>query len=165
MKTFDRFLSVATIAAGAAILALMMIQISLDAFLRTAFATPLPATVEIVSHYYMVALSFLPVALVQRRGRNIEATFIYDAMPILAQRSAGVIARFLAIAVYALITWQSYQDAMAKTRVGAYVIAGSGQVPIWPCYWIMPVSFALLLLALVMPSTPASNEHHGETGA
>lgn len=164
MKTFDRILSAATIATGATILALMIVQISLDAFLRTAFSTPLPATVEIVSNYHMVALSFLPIALVQRRGRNIEATFVYDAMPWIAQGAARWVARGLAIVVYALLAWQTYLDAVAKTRIHAYVIAGAGQVPIWPCYWLMPIAFSLLVVALVMPA-PTEDASRIETGA
>lgn len=158
MKLYDQILSTAAIVAGITILALMIVQISLDAFLRTAFAAPLPATVEIVSNYYMVALSFLPIALVQRRGRNIEATFVYDAMPRIAQVVARTMTRVLAIAIYSLFTWQSYHDAVAKTRINAYVLAGSGEVPIWPCYWVIPISFALMVLALLVPS---SSDPHG----
>lgn len=152
MPVFDRLLSAVVITAGTVILALMILQISLDAFLRTLFSTPLPATVEIVSNYYMVALSFLPIALAERRGRQIEATFIYDALPRPLKVAARMLARGLGVVIYALLTWQTTLDALTKTRIHAYVIAGSHQVPIWPGYWLMPLSFGLLVIALLLPA-------------
>ncbi|MBD8892601.1 TRAP transporter small permease [Roseibium litorale] len=154
MRQIDKLLSSVTIGVGVTMIALMILQICLDAALRTTAGLPLPGTVEIVSNYYMVALSFLPAALVQRQGRNIEATFLYTFLPRVLKRMADIFARLLAIVVYGLITWQSFLDAMTKTRIKAYALAGTIEIPIWPCYWLVPLSFGLLVIALALPPAP-----------
>ncbi|WP_186391218.1 MULTISPECIES: TRAP transporter small permease [unclassified Pannonibacter] len=158
MRQIDKLLSSVTIGAGVTIITLMILQICLDAALRTTAGLPLPGTVEIVSNYYMVALSFLPAALVQRQGRNIEATFLYSSLPRVLKRAADLFARLLAIIIYGLITWQTFLDAMTKTRVKAYALAGTIEIPVWPCYWLVPLSFGLLVIALALPPTPQNAE-------
>lgn len=158
MRQIDKLLSSVTIGVGVTMIALMILQICLDAALRTTAGLPLPGTVEIVSNYYMVALSFLPAALVQRQGRNIEATFLYTLLPRSLKRVADIFARLLAIVIYGLITWQSFLDAMTKTRIKAYALAGTIEIPIWPCYWLVPLSFGLLVIALSLPSAPQDAE-------
>jgi TRAP-type C4-dicarboxylate transport system permease small subunit len=148
---FDRVISRVIVAVVSIVMGLMIVQISLDAFLRTAFGTPLPATVEIVSNYYMVALSFLPLALAQRQNRHIEASVVYDLLPTLAQGLSRILARLSGIVIYAFLAWQTFLDALEKTAVRAYALAGTTEIPIWPCYWLLPISFSLLVVALLLP--------------
>jgi TRAP-type C4-dicarboxylate transport system permease small subunit len=156
MSLFDRILKATITVACALIIGLMICQISLDAAFRTVFSAPLPATIEVVSNYYMVALSFLPIALVQRQGRNIEASFVYDGLPRPFQKLADGLTRLLSLGIYSVLAWQTGLDALTKTRINAYVVAGTTELPIWPCYWILPVSFGLLVIALAVPSSLSS---------
>lgn len=151
LSSFDRALSGVTVAICFLLITLMMLQISLDALLRNAFGRPFTGTVEIVSNYYMVGLSFLPIALAQRKGRQIEASFLFHVMPNWAQQASLLIGRLLGIALYGIMAWLSFLDAMAKTRIGAFAEAGTTSIPIWPCYWILPISFALMVVALALP--------------
>ncbi len=55
----------AAIAAAGALV--MMLHICAEVVSRNLFGAPIPATVEIVSQYYMVVPAFLPLALLERR--------------------------------------------------------------------------------------------------
>ncbi|MCH9675152.1 MAG: TRAP transporter small permease, partial [Gammaproteobacteria bacterium] len=67
MYKFGRFLKgttdVLTFVACVAVV-LMMLHITLDVFMRW-IGFPIPATVTIVPHYYMLPIIFLPLALVE----------------------------------------------------------------------------------------------------
>ena len=70
-KALARLLDIqATI--GIAAVGLMMFHITFDVFGKYLFNAPLPATLEIVSHYYMVVVVFLPLAMVEKRDAHIS---------------------------------------------------------------------------------------------
>ena len=147
----DRVLETSIFAIGMLLIALMIVQITVDVVMRSFFGGALPGTVEIVSNYYMVGLSFLPIVIAERQGRQIAASFLYSSMPAPAQAVARLVARLLSAVVFGLLTWRSYFEALAKTRVRAYAISGSDQIVIWPAYWILPLAFALLTIAVLLP--------------
>ena len=69
---------------GAALL-LMMLHIAADVALRYLFSAPLHGTVEIVSTYYMVAVVFLPLALIELRNGHIVVELVSQHFPARVQ--------------------------------------------------------------------------------
>ena len=49
----------------------MMVHITIDVIGRVVFNNPFDATIEVVSAYYMVAVSFLPLAYISRHEGQI----------------------------------------------------------------------------------------------
>lgn len=147
IKTFITHL---TFGIGAILLVLMVLQITLNAVLRALFDAPLDGSVEIVTNYYMVGFSFLPMALAHVEGRHIDASFVHDKMRPAFRMAADWLAQILSVVVVGLILYQSCLDAVKKTAVKAYAISGTSQIPIWICYWALPVCFGLLLLTLLI---------------
>lgn len=139
-----------TFGIGATLLVLMVLQITLNAALRALFDAPLDGSVEIVTNYYMVGFSFLPMALAHIEGRHIDASFLHTKMGPALGNAADWLSQILSVGIVGLIVYQSYIDAVKKTAVRAYVIAGNSEIPIWLCYWMLPVCFALLLLTLLL---------------
>ena len=157
-QRLDTIITQLTFVVGAILLSLMVVQITLNAFLRATMKMPLTGTIEIVSNYYMVGFSFLPMALAYIRGRHVEANFLHRHMPAIFQTIANWISRLLTLGIIGLIMMQSVRDALEKTAVRAYAIAGTSEIPIWICYWILPFSFALLLLVVLVFPQPRDNE-------
>jgi TRAP-type C4-dicarboxylate transport system permease small subunit len=144
--------SVARISAfvGAAVLIAMMLQITVDVFMRNIVGAGFPATPDIVSRYYMVAVSFLPLAMTQIADRHIEATIFTDKLRGGARAAVLGLGILIGIAVFALLAYGTGAEAMKQTVRRAYVEAGTMHFPTWPSYWILPVSAALMLVVLML---------------
>jgi Tripartite ATP-independent periplasmic transporters, DctQ component. len=78
MKFIEHAIERLTIIFGSAVLVMMVLQIVVDVSMRTFADKGLTATSELVSHYYMVMVSFLPVAYSELRRRHVEATIFTD---------------------------------------------------------------------------------------
>ncbi|GEO80228.1 TRAP transporter small permease [Pararhodospirillum oryzae] len=132
------------------VLLAMMGQIVVDVVLRGTWGAGFPATAELVSRYYMVAISFLPLALTEIKRRHIEATIFTDRLQGRARQTITFLGFAVALVVFALMAWGSVGEAMRQTARRAYVEVGTGVFPTWPSYWIVSVSFGLMGLVVVL---------------
>ena len=150
IKSVEQWISKVTLLLGSVVLMLMMGQIVVDVFMRSVFSAGFPATAELVAKYYMVAVSFVPVAYAEVKRRHVEATIFTD---LLAKRKKQLVvcAGFLlSIFVYSLLLWGTFFDALEQTEKGAYVESGIDIFYTWPSYWILPVSFGVMLLLCIL---------------
>ncbi|HEV7346575.1 MAG TPA: TRAP transporter small permease [Devosia sp.] len=142
---------------GAVGVVAMLIHITAYVLSRNLLATPIPATVEIVSHYYMIAIAFLPVAWAERRGEMISVEIF---SPLLVGRIGRINAIFVALVTcgaYLALTYTTWIVAMREFTARSYVISLSVAIPVWPSYFVLPVSFALAaLIALYRGFVPAA---------
>ncbi|PHP65912.1 C4-dicarboxylate ABC transporter [Zhengella mangrovi] len=163
MRGFETFVSRVTVAFGGLILCLMVVQIMLDVFMRQFAGAGFPATAELVAKYYMVAVSFLPIAFTEIKRRHVEATIFADALPARARPVLLFGGFALSLVIYALITFGTAREALRQTSQGAYVETGTMNFLTWPSYWILPVAFGLmsvvLLLRLVGMATGSYVDH------
>ncbi|WP_170984539.1 TRAP transporter small permease [Rhodoligotrophos defluvii] len=146
-RWLDRLIFLSLLA-GSIGLALMMLHITVDVALRYFFRIALVGTIEIVSYYYMIAVVFLPLAFVERKSEHIEVELFVQYMPIKARNAFYIFGRVAAIVFFAMLAYQSWQDAIQYTRIGEEPMGL--ELPIWPSRWILPISFGLLVLALVL---------------
>ncbi|MCC0032718.1 MAG: TRAP transporter small permease [Brucellaceae bacterium] len=150
MRAFETWITRATIWIGGTTLVLMVVQIMLDVFMRQLAGTAFPATAELVAKYYMVAVSFLPVAYTEVKRRQVEATLFTDMMPQKARMPVLFFGFLLSFGIYGLLTYGTAREAMRQTSQGAYVEAGTLDFYTWPSYWILPVAFGLMTVLLGM---------------
>lgn len=122
---------------------LMMIHICADVVLRAISGRPLPATVEIVSRYYMVLIAFLPLAWVERRNGMVSVELLDWALPPLLIRLSDLIVALIGCAIYLVLTWTTWVTAMKNFHTGTFVVALNQQVPVWQSYFLPPLGFAL----------------------
>src|SRR5699024_5930093 len=81
MRTVDNLTRIANkiVASVAAVmLVVMIVQVFADVGLRNMLNSPLPATLEIVSFWWMVALSFLGLAYAKNRNEHIAVSLVSD---------------------------------------------------------------------------------------
>ena len=121
----------------------MMLHVCADVVLRAVAGRPLPATVEIVARYYMVALAFLPLAWVERRRGMVAVELADRALPPALLRASDAAVALLAAAVYAVLAWITWETFQQNRQAGTFVIALDRPVPVWQSYALPPLGFGL----------------------
>ena len=124
----------------------MLIHITAYVILRNLASAPIPATVEIVSHYYMVAIAFLPMAWAERRGDMISVEILSHLLVGRVGRINAVFVSIVTFGAYLALTYTTWTVAMREFSARSYVISLSVAIPVWPTYFILPVAFALAAL-------------------
>ncbi|MFV0490226.1 MAG: TRAP transporter small permease [Pseudorhodobacter sp.] len=135
---------------GGIVLLLMMLQVVVDVFMRAFLGAGFPATPDLVGKYYMVAVSVLPLALTELERRHIEATIFTQKLSGKALRAVQLFGFLVFAGVLAVLLYGSGIEAMSKTQRGAYIEAGTIRFITWPSYWILPFSFGMALVIMVI---------------
>jgi TRAP-type C4-dicarboxylate transport system permease small subunit len=129
----------------------MMLHITADVLCRYLFSISLHGTIEIVSTYYIVAVVFLPLALVERLNAHIVVELLSQHLPRRASELLIAGVGLISAAYFGAFTWQTWGDAVQKFRVGE-VILGTVPVTVWPTRFYLPVGCGLITLVLVYKS-------------
>lgn len=129
-------------------LILMMLHITAEVVARYIFNAPLHGTVEIVSAYYMVAVVFLPLAMIERGNGHIVVELVSQHLPRrIHEILIGVVALVSAL-YFGAFAWQTWGDALAKYAVGEQAL-GTVAITVWPTRFYLPVGCGLITLVLV----------------
>jgi TRAP-type C4-dicarboxylate transport system permease small subunit len=159
MTIVDRvltFVSDALMNFGVVIAILMAVHVVADVLSKFLFNFPLAGTLEIVAHYYMVGLIFLPLAYVQRRDGHIAAELLTRYMSPRAQNIVAVLTYLLMAGFAALLAWRSSIDALRSLEVAEAVQTSGYFVYIFPARWFVPLGVGLMgIFALVQAGRTA----------
>ncbi len=153
MDTLDRLadrISQTLALIGALGLLALLLHVSAEVVARNLLGRPIPATNQIVSHYYMVLIAFLPLAWVERSRAMISVELIESFLPAPVKRGSDVLVALIACAIYAAIAWVTWGDFTKKYAVGSFVDVLGRRLPIWPTYILPPVGFALASAVTLM---------------
>ncbi len=143
-----RWLNIGTAAAACVVMFLMMLHITLDVGVRYFFNGQIVGTLEWVSFYYMVALVFLGLGLVEMKNENIRVDLFAQMMPARVQLALYIFACLLGLVFFGMLFWQSLTDAIRATRRGEEAMSNF-RFLIWPARWALPIGFAGALLAVL----------------
>lgn len=143
---WSRALLVLAVGAGL----LMMLHVSLDVFMRTAFNAPLRQTNQTVAAYYMIAVAFAPLAILGKRDAHISADVFTDRLGPLGRRLIAIFTTLLALAFIYAFTWQSWISAGKRTAQGEVLEISGGYMPVWPGRWLLPIAGASLFACLAL---------------
>jgi TRAP-type C4-dicarboxylate transport system permease small subunit len=139
-------------------LALMMLHVTLNAFVSKAFNSPIIGTIEISSYYYMVAIVMLPAGFVELRDGHISVDLLFQHFPEGLRRFCIAFASLVTAAVFLVMAYRTSLDAITAFRVRE-VIMGGRNIIVWPARCMLPLGFglagiaALLRLALIARGT------------
>ncbi len=125
---------------------LMMTQIVLDVVMKYVFNAPIEGNLEVVSFYYMVAVVFLPLAMVELRHEHINVDLFYQMAPHGVQKYLYAFSSLLTSTFFAVLTYQTFIDAV-KSTVAGEVMMGTNLVSIWPSRWALPIGMGMVCLA------------------
>ncbi|MCW5771182.1 MAG: TRAP transporter small permease [Rhodospirillaceae bacterium] len=133
----------------------MALHIVADMALRAISTAALGATIEIASNYYMVALTFLPLAYIQRRRGHLVAEVFTQRLPARGRRVLDA-AMDVALAVFlGLMAVKTGEAAMAATAAREYVELPDSVLPIWPAKWLVPAGFGAMALCALAQAAAA----------
>ena len=143
-----------TIAGAAAVFSwlgavLMLFQVSLDILGKFLFSTPVPGTAEVVASYYMIALVFMALPLVEQRGEAIAVDLLYDRFGPRAQMACRIVALLFTLAFYIVFAWTTWEAAM-KSMAVREVILGAREFQVWPSRFFLPAGCALAALVVLL---------------
>ena len=130
------------------ILIVMMLHITADVAFRYMFNAPLRETVQIVSTYYIVAIVFLPLALVEKLNAHIVVELVTQRFSPRAQELLIAVVALASSAYFGAFAWRTGQDAIQKYHVGE-VILGTSAITVWPTRFYLPIGCGLITLLLI----------------
>lgn len=137
-----------TLFAGIAV-AIMMVQVTIDAVLRYVFNAPLQGTITFVSHYYMLFVVFLPLAAPEWKSGHISVDIVTNQFSDRVNAHLARWTHLYGAAIYAAITYASWGEAVSKFNTSAKVIDSNLSIPIWPGYFVLPIGCGLMTMVLL----------------
>ena len=153
MRWLDRLAarcSTALVSVAAVTALLMMLHITADVVSRYVLNAPFPSTIEIVSGYYMVLVSLLPVAFIARDESHISVELFTQRMSARHRERLDWMANALVLVYLLLITWQSAREALRRTLEGEVWQVANGYIPIWPSRWVVPAACSIMAICVAI---------------
>ena len=131
---------------GCVLVGLMALHVVLDVAGRYILNAPLPGTVEMVSHYYMVGVIFLPLAYVQSRRGHFAAEIFTQRMSPLAIALLEAIVTLVTALLLAFLAWRTAAYALEFTHARESVQTAYFTISTWPSRWLVPLGLGLMAL-------------------
>ena len=128
----------------------MMLHISLDILFSLILNAPIAITSAIVTNYYMIAVAFVPILAAEYRGSHISVNLATERLPASLRRALETLVLAITAGVYGLLTAQSWQQALEKLGISAYVIEQTSKIYLWPSYFMLPAAFGAMTLLLAL---------------
>jgi TRAP-type C4-dicarboxylate transport system permease small subunit len=133
----------------AALVAMVLLTCA-DVFLRYIFRRSIMGSTEVVGHYFMVAVVFLPLAYgMITRGGHIKVEFAVSRLPLRLQLVLETLGLLLSLGIYSLITWYGAVGVFRSWKTGETMV--NVALPLWPGR-ILVVIGGLLLCAQIIVS-------------
>lgn len=142
-------LSFALYVVAIATILLMMAHICADVFCRYVFGTPLHATLEMTTNYYMPIVVTLPVAIAQLRNEHIAVEVFTQYLSARSRARLFLVDALIVLPYLGAFFWFSFQEAIKKTLVGEFIFAIKFDLPVWPSRWVVPIAYLLLTLCIL----------------
>src|SRR5690606_34223547 len=137
-------------AVAAAVLLLLMVHVSLNAFMRSFLNHPLQNTLEVTQYWYLPLVALLGLTTAMRNGEHLGADLLVDR---LSKRGQDILAGFLGLvstAFCAAVAYFSVWEASDAMRIG--LTGGATAIPIWPVTFVAPFSFTVLTVLFLARS-------------
>jgi len=132
-------------------LVLMMLHVTADVVLRSTGIYQMSGVVEMVGHYYMVIVVFLPLALMELQNKTVSVDVFYERFGAPMRRCCNILALLASILFYAVFAYQTALDAWRSFQSGNFSM-GEAQLLIWPSKAVLPLGLGFAALCLVVLS-------------
>ncbi|MCA2012149.1 TRAP transporter small permease [Cereibacter sphaeroides] len=134
-------------ALGVVSVSVMALHISAEVLSRLFLGQSLFGTIEIISYYYMVAASFLPLASAQLQGQMIATDAFSKIVPAVLRPVTDFLGRLVSLATCGMLIWAAWVQALSKTAVNEAISGLGAPVLIWPSRWMLVIGLGALFLA------------------
>jgi len=144
------------VVAGIALL-LMMVQTVVDILMKNFLGRPIEGNLEIMSVYHMVAIVFLPLAVVEVKHEHITVDLLVRLFPAGLRRFTDTLGYLVSGVFFAMLTYQTWLDAMKAFRIDE-ILMTSILITIWPAKFSLPIGFAAVMLASFLHAWRAATD-------
>jgi TRAP-type C4-dicarboxylate transport system permease small subunit len=134
---------------GLLAVALMMVHITIDVVGKFLLNEPVPATIAMVSNYYMVVVAFLAIGFAETRNSHITVEVLTELFPMRAQLHLYSWSYLISALVYGLLAVRTWEEAERARATGTFIMEQSTKLLTWPSYYLLPVGCALMALVVV----------------
>jgi len=138
-----------TIAVGLLAVALMMIHIAIDVAGKFFLNQPIPATIALVSNYYMVIVAFLAIAFAETRNGHITVEVLTELFPMRVQRHLYSWSYLLSALIYGMLTVRTWEEAVRAHGTGTFMMEQGIKLLTWPSYYFLPIGCGLMFLVVI----------------
>lgn len=128
---------------------LMMLHIGADIVGKYFFNYPIPATLEIVAWYYMVAAIFFPVAYVQLHRKHLMVELFTQKMSANRVAALEVVTASISLLYIGTLFFLTLQTAIKETANGEAQDATFFDLAVWPSRWILPIALGVMAIIVV----------------
>lgn len=125
----------------------MLLHVTIDVAGKWLFDTPLPVTIEMTAHYYMVGVVFFPLAAVELKNGHISVEIIPQYLSTRARHILIAVVSLLGVVYFSIVTARTWHDAVNKFEIGEYLY-GTVPLEIWQTRFFVPLGCGLLTLVL-----------------
>lgn len=158
LENFLRFITRVFSWVGILGVAAMALHVTADVACKTFFNMPLPATIDMTSNYYMVAIVFFPLAAVELKNRHISVEIVSQHLPRRGQEILVAIVSIVGSVYFAILTMRTWGDAVRSFNIGEYLL-GTAQLTIWPTRFFVPLGCGLLSVILIWKAIMLFRRH------
>ncbi|MEW5423481.1 TRAP transporter small permease subunit [Amorphus sp. 3PC139-8] len=128
---------------GMGLLLVMAVHIFLSIGMRWFTGKEIDGTLETVTYYYMVGITFFPLALLAQRNGHLRADLFIGQFSHRHKLVAELMIQIGLAAYLLLMCAQTYSQAMSAMSYGEAVPTASGMFSVWPSRWFLPIGAAL----------------------
>lgn len=157
IETVIRWISWSLAAVAGVTLILMMVQTVIDIVLKNLFGAPIEGNLEIISVYYMVAIVFLPLALVEVKHEHIQVDLVVRLFPPWLRRITDTAGYLVAAVFFAILAYRTGLDALKSYQIGELLMT-SILITIWPAKFSLPIGFGAVMLACLLHAWRAATD-------
>jgi len=144
------------VVSGIALL-LMMAQTVVDILMKNIFGAPIEGNLEIMSVYHMVAIVFLPLAIVELKHEHITVDLLVRLFPSGLRRFTDTLDYVVSAVFFGILTYQTWLDAVKAFRIDE-ILMTSILITIWPAKFSLPIGFAAVMLASALHAWRAATD-------
>jgi TRAP-type C4-dicarboxylate transport system permease small subunit len=124
----------------------MMALIVADVVSRNFLGGSIAGSFEIVQNYFMPLSVFPALAYVYGSGVLPKMDLAMHRFPQRAQDAVVYLLLLVELVLFALLTYYTWDFAMSGMDRGTEFVAGGDLYPLWPLFFMVPVSFALVFI-------------------
>src|SRR5690554_4135827 len=128
----------------------MMLHICADIIGRTVFDVSVPATLEMVTRYYMLMLVLLPLAWVESKRVMSMVEAFSGLFGELGLRIVDLLVAVVCIGIYSVLAISTWEKAIEQYDVGAYIVGLDTLIIVCPVYFSQPCGFGLAALVCLV---------------
>ena len=130
--------------------AVMMLHVCIDVFAKFVLQSPIPATITVVTYYYMPLLTFLPLAFVQQKRGHISVEVFTSMLSKRIQHHLYFWTILFCVVVLALLARVTFGEAVNKLELGTFRLEQNVRILTWPGQFFPAIGYGLLALLMML---------------